>query len=88
MSKTSREKEKPLERLKSLFGLGKGGSSSGPGFAVPKIEEFAITPEIVRVREKDKTNNKIVASFLQSGQPPLRLAQRGLAPRCGGSLRA
>ncbi|XP_029838078.2 tuberin isoform X1 [Ixodes scapularis] len=48
MSKTSREKEKPLERLKSLFGLGKGGSSSGPGFAVPKIEEFAITPEIVR----------------------------------------
>lgn len=48
MSKNSREKDKPLERIKSLFGLGKGGSSSATGFPVPKIDEFPITPEMVK----------------------------------------
>lgn len=48
MSKNSKEKEKPLERIKSLFGLGKGGSSSSASYAIPKIEEVLITPEIIK----------------------------------------
>ncbi|KAL3234082.1 hypothetical protein MRX96_022830 [Rhipicephalus microplus] len=40
MSKNAKDKEKPLERIKSLFGLGKASSP-----AVPRLEEHAIDLE-------------------------------------------
>ncbi|XP_075738359.1 TSC complex subunit tuberin isoform X1 [Rhipicephalus microplus] len=43
MSKNAKDKEKPLERIKSLFGLGKASSP-----AVPRLEEHAIDLEVLK----------------------------------------
>uniref|UniRef100_A0A1E1XEJ7 Putative tuberin n=1 Tax=Amblyomma aureolatum TaxID=187763 RepID=A0A1E1XEJ7_9ACAR len=43
MSKNAKDKEKPLERIKSLFGLGKASSP-----AVPRLEEHAIDLELLK----------------------------------------
>ncbi|XP_054929357.2 tuberin isoform X1 [Dermacentor andersoni] len=48
MSKNAKDKEKPLERFKSLFGLGK---ASLP--AVPRLEEHAIDLEVLKELGKD-----------------------------------
>ncbi|XP_064478930.1 tuberin-like isoform X2 [Ornithodoros turicata] len=63
MSKNSKEKEKPLERIKSLFGLGKGGSSSSStSFAIPKIEELPITAEILKdIGKESSTQHRMKA---------------------------
>lgn len=43
MSKNAKDKEKPLERIKSLFGLGKASSP-----VVPRLEEHAIDLEVLK----------------------------------------